>query len=121
MLMDQDVFRFLGRLDEDTVTVIGEIRSTIVESDEEHNIDDLASVSCNPIPVLVDFVDKYRTEYGVQSICREVELALDAQPSSNRRLRPGPSAYCERKAQQREPARRCERTQWEGYLREEIK
>ena len=60
MLMDQDVFRFLGRLDEDTVKFTGEIRSTIVtidsivESDEEHNIDDLASVSCNPIPVLVD-------------------------------------------------------------------
>jgi transposase InsO family protein len=70
---------------------------------------------------LVDFIDKYRNEYGDQSICREGEIASVAQPGSNRRFRSGPSAYYERDAQQRDPARRCERTQWEDYLCDEIK
>jgi len=52
------------------------------------------------------FVDQYRHAYGVESICKVMQVA--------------PSGYWRHAAQQRNPALRCARTQRDDVLSAEI-
>jgi transposase InsO family protein len=52
------------------------------------------------------FIDAHREEYGVEPICRVLQIA--------------PSGYYALKAEQRDPSRRCARAQRDDHLREAI-
>jgi putative transposase len=52
------------------------------------------------------FIDAHREEYGVEPICRVLQVA--------------PSGYYALKAEQRDPSRRCARAQRDDHLREAI-
>jgi len=56
---------------------------------------------------MVSFIDDHRESYGVEPICNVLPIA--------------PSTYYERKAQGREPERRCARAKRDDVLRAEIK
>ena len=56
---------------------------------------------------MVTFIDDYRSEYGVEPICRVLPIA--------------PSTYYARKAIEADPTRRSRRAQRDAWLREEIR
>ena len=55
-----------------------------------------------PSEVLKGFIDQHRQAYGVESICKVLQIA--------------PSGYWRHAAQQRSPALRCQRVQRDGVL-----
>jgi putative transposase len=57
--------------------------------------------------MMVAFIDDHRGEYGVEPICEQLPIA--------------PSTYYEHKAQEADPARRCERAKRDEWLRGEIR
>jgi|SRR5690625_315422 len=55
---------------------------------------------------MVSFIDEHRSEYGVESICKQLPIA--------------PSTYYEQKARERDPQRLPDRHQRDAVLREEV-
>jgi putative transposase len=55
---------------------------------------------------MVRFIDDHRTDFGVEPICRQLQIA--------------PSTYYEAKAQEADPTRRSARAQRDEMLRVEI-
>lgn len=56
---------------------------------------------------MVAFIDEHRSEFGVESICRQLPIT--------------PSAYCEQKARERDPALVPARRRLDAVLRLEVK
>jgi putative transposase len=57
--------------------------------------------------MMVAFIDQHRDKYGVEPICAQLPIA--------------PSTYFLRKAEQRDPDRRCERRRADEDRRQEIR
>ena len=56
---------------------------------------------------MVAFIDEHRSEFGIESICKQLPIA--------------PSTYYEQKARQRDPALIPARQRLDAVLREEVK